>query len=124
MGELLILLAVLALIPAYIGHRKGNSFAVYWVAGVLIFPVALVWSIFEKDKRRRCPHCDEAVSEKASVCPHCQRDISPAADAAGSAPAEVERDSRHAGVVATARVRDLPGHHDDVAGREGFEDGS
>jgi hypothetical protein len=43
-GGLTVLVLVgflLGLIPATIAHRKGNSFAGYWLFGVVLFPFAL-----------------------------------------------------------------------------------
>jgi thiol:disulfide interchange protein len=47
---LLVILAFLGLIPAYIAHAKGRSFFDWWFFGFILFPVALPWSIFLKRK--------------------------------------------------------------------------
>lgn len=70
---------LLGLIPAFVARHKGDSFFTYWLFGALLWIVALPYTLFVlKDKRRRCPHCDETVRDAANVCPHCHRDVSAA----------------------------------------------
>lgn len=71
----IVVLLVIALLPALIAQRKGRSFWGFYVFGVLLWIVALPWAIFARDQRRRCPHCIKVVHPRASVCPHCQRDL-------------------------------------------------
>ena len=72
---LLIIGAVIGLIPAAIASRKGHSFFWWWVFGLLLFIVALPFSLLTKDMRPRCPECAEPVLAQASKCPHCQSEI-------------------------------------------------
>lgn len=82
------LLFVLAFIPAGIARHKGLSVAKWWIAGALVFPVALVAVLLEPTDRaaiiarkvrdegmRACPHCAEAILPAAKVCRYCGRDI-------------------------------------------------
>ncbi|MFM8321452.1 MAG: cytochrome c biogenesis CcdA family protein [Chloroflexota bacterium] len=52
LGRLLVIglavLAVLALIPAFIARQKGRSFLTWWLFGVTLFPVALPMALFVK----------------------------------------------------------------------------
>ena len=73
--EWLAVLAVLALIPALIAHRKGHSFAGFYVFGLILWIVALPVAIMAKDGRPHCPECAEVVKPEARVCPHCHSNI-------------------------------------------------
>lgn len=77
-----VVLALAALIPAFIAARKTptrqtGTFLTYYVFGLLLWIVAVpaaIWAV--KDERRRaCPHCAEPVRVEAVVCPHCKRDL-------------------------------------------------
>jgi hypothetical protein len=86
---LLVIDAILAVIPGYIGWRKGYSFFVGWLGSFFTSPlIAIPVLLFAYrrqevlDKRRmrdrneiKCPSCQEFVSANAIVCPHCRRDI-------------------------------------------------
>lgn len=69
---------VLGLVTGAIGRSKGESFFVWWLFGTFAFPLALIFVLISKDRRRRCPHCAETIRREAHVCPHCQRDLSAA----------------------------------------------
>lgn len=66
--------AVLALIPAYLAKQRGIGAVNYWVLGVLIWPAAML--IVLLNKRPRCPHCRHPVPPDASVCGSCSRELS------------------------------------------------
>jgi hypothetical protein len=72
---LLILLPLMALIPAFIAKHRGQGFWTFYVFGLLLWIVAVPVALFSKDKRRRCPHCVEVIHAQATACPHCQRDV-------------------------------------------------
>ena len=69
------LLVVAALIPAAIARHKGRSFATYYVFGLALWIVAVPYTLFMHDRRRRCAYCAEVVQPAAVVCPHCQSAI-------------------------------------------------
>ena len=48
-----VVLALLALIPAKIAAGKGRSFAIWYVFGLLLWIVALVAALIIKDERHR-----------------------------------------------------------------------
>jgi hypothetical protein len=75
----IVLLLIVALLPAWLAQRKGRSFGLWYVGGVLLWPLVLLEAIFMKDQSRRCPHCAESIRAEAHVCPHCQRDVEPEA---------------------------------------------
>lgn len=60
---LIIFALILALIPALITRRKAQGFWTLYVAGVLFWPVAMIWALLAKDKRVRCPECAEIEAE-------------------------------------------------------------
>lgn len=86
-GEMIIVLLVLAIIPAMIAHSKGRNFALWYLYGVAIliiaFPHSLLISKTEEKKKEEkkeqgyveCPFCKEPVKKGAVVCPHCRRDL-------------------------------------------------
>jgi hypothetical protein len=45
--------AALALVPAKIAQRKGRSFAIWYVLGLLVWIFAVVAALIIKDKRPR-----------------------------------------------------------------------
>lgn len=84
-GGLLVLVAVLALIPAWIASRKGLSGFWFWVISVFFLPLGVLLALIGKDARRKCPHCAEPIQPQATVCPHCQRELAiPGGDVAAS----------------------------------------
>lgn len=81
---ILIWVLILACIPAAIGKSKGDSFFVWWLYGVLLFPIALIHACTKnKDVKRieqnkiktdglkKCPMCAELVKMEAVKCKHC-----------------------------------------------------
>lgn len=74
----LIVVALLALIPAKIAERKGRSLGVWWLFGFVFLIIALPASLIIRDNRYgECPWCGENVRTTALVCPHCRRDVTP-----------------------------------------------
>ena len=61
MSGVLVLLPLMALIPAIIAKRRGLGFWTFYVFGLLLWIVAVPVALFSKDKRRRCRHCMEVV---------------------------------------------------------------
>lgn len=69
---------MLGLVPAVIARRKGHGFVSWWLAGTLIFVVALPLALIIKpneDTRRQCPMCRTWIDTQARVCPQCGRDV-------------------------------------------------
>ena len=88
MSAWLTLLFLAAFIPAGIAQHKGLSPLKWWIAGFLVFPVALITLLLEPPNRseivarkvrdegmRACPHCAEAILPAAKVCRYCGRDV-------------------------------------------------
>ena len=76
--ELVIVLALIGLLPAWIASRKGYNFLTWWIFGGLLFIIALPLALMMKPdagKRRQCPACLSWVDREASVCAHCGRDL-------------------------------------------------
>jgi hypothetical protein len=78
----IVVLAVIAFLPAWIAGRKGQGFWTYYVFGLLLWLVAVPVALLVKDKRRRCPACAEVVRPEATVCPHCRTPLTGAPAAA------------------------------------------
>lgn len=86
-SEMVVVLFVIALIPAFIAKSKGRNFALWYIYGLALFIVALVHSlIISKSAEQKqtelkeqgyteCPFCKEPVKVGAVVCPHCRRDL-------------------------------------------------
>ena len=72
---LVVLAGLLGLIPARIASRKGRSFAVWWIFGLLFWIIAFPASILVSDARPRCPRCAEPVRAEAAGCPHCGQEM-------------------------------------------------
>ena len=85
--DMVLVLLVLALIPAFIASNKGRSFALWYIYGVCLLIVAIPHSIIisktteQKDKELKsagyveCPYCKEPVKAGAVVCSHCRREL-------------------------------------------------
>jgi hypothetical protein len=85
--DMIILLFLLALIPAFIASNKGRSFILWYIYGVALLIVAIPHSLIisktqiQKDKElsasgyTECPFCKEPVKVGAIVCPHCRREL-------------------------------------------------
>ena len=80
-----VVLAMIMLLPANIAHRKGRSFSLFAVYGILLWIVAIIHSIMmssdkvkaEPDKYKSCPYCGETVLKVATKCKHCHEMLEP-----------------------------------------------
>lgn len=79
---------VFGVASARIWRRKGGSYDLAFLSGVLLGPFALAFVVLGtpsggagstglRPDMRECPHCREPMRRDASVCPHCQRDSEP-----------------------------------------------
>ena len=70
---------VLLLLPANIAHRKGRSFSLFAIYGILLWVAAIMHSIMMSSNKvktdpknyKACPYCGEAVLKVAKKCKHC-----------------------------------------------------
>lgn len=76
---------VMLLLPANIAHRKGRSFSLFAIYGILLWIVAIIHSIMmssdkvkaDPDKYKSCPYCGETVLKVATKCKHCHEMLEP-----------------------------------------------
>ena len=74
-----------------IAQGKGRGGCLWFVAGLVLGPIALlIASAISRDqvrldqqalrrgKRKPCPYCREAIDPSASICPHCRTALTPA----------------------------------------------
>ncbi len=109
-----ILASILGLLPAYIAQSKGRDFGVFWIYGVVLFPIALIHAAVmrpeegsrfaEHDRAvhgsRKCPFCAELIKREAIVCKHCGRDVK-------STAGEVQDQQPEAGAVEPTKPLNL-----------------
>lgn len=82
---MLMLLGILAFIPAKIAKNKGRKFILWYAYGIALWIFAMIHSIVIKpseesllsnsNKYKRCPFCAEIIKREAIVCKHCKRDL-------------------------------------------------
>lgn len=60
----LVILLILAFVPAKIAQKKGYSFAFYYIFGVLFFLFALIMSLIIKDRNEKHTFGDVETIEK------------------------------------------------------------
>ena len=75
--------SMMMLIPANIAHRKGRSFSLFAIYGILLWILAIIHSIMmssdkvkaDPDKYKSCLYCGETVLKVATKCKHCHEQI-------------------------------------------------
>jgi hypothetical protein len=71
-APILFISILLGLIPAFIARSRGRSFIIWWIVGALLPLIAIVISLFLKDKnKQQCNFCKEYIHRDAVVCPRC-----------------------------------------------------
>lgn len=81
-GILIILFGLIgSTVPGFIASSKGRSFFLWYLYGVLIFPVAVIHSLLLKPNEhtsgmRKCPSCASVISIDAKICPACRTNLS------------------------------------------------
>jgi hypothetical protein len=70
---IILVAVIIGVIPAIIARRKGRSFGLWYLYGVLVFIVALPHAILMSDHNRtRCSQCTELIRSEATICPYCR----------------------------------------------------
>jgi zinc-ribbon domain len=77
--EYLVIAFCFGLATAIIGKRKGSSFFIWFLIGVVLPLLGLVAVILyrvDKDEpERQCPNCHKALKLYVQVCPRCGTDL-------------------------------------------------
>lgn len=72
----LIILLILAYIPAHIAEKKGRSFTLWYIYAVALWIVAMIHCLIISDNNKiNCPFCQKSISKKALICPYCHSDL-------------------------------------------------
>lgn len=73
---LVIFWAIMGIAVSLVANSKGRDPAIWFIYGVLIWPIALVHILVSvPGDRKPCPFCAELVKIQAKVCPHCRNDL-------------------------------------------------
>lgn len=76
----LIVLAMLAVIPAFVAESRGRSFVAWYFYGFFLWIVAVIHAAclrpnavaLRNQGLEQCPFCREWMAGDALVCPHCR----------------------------------------------------
>ena len=103
MATFALLYLLASLVPAWLAHRTGRDFALWWLYGFLLLIVALPHALLlapdetRLDERlgrrgyRHCPCCAEPIRMAVTVCRACGRDVPTLAATAGPPLTDTDR---------------------------------
>lgn len=79
MELLIIVLGLLACIPAKIAMEKGRSFLPWFIYGFFLWLIALIHSLCIKpngkaEGYKECKYCKSAIHELATACKFCTKE--------------------------------------------------
>lgn len=82
--ELFVFWLIMAVVVAFVANSKGKSGGLWFLYGLVIWPIALIHAIVtpkepeaverqqQSEGKMRCPNCADWVYKQAKTCPHCQ----------------------------------------------------
>lgn len=77
--EFLIIPIFFGVLTGWVGHRKGSSFFIWFLAGFILPLIGLIAAFASRneneDPRRECPNCNKILPISAQVCTRCGEDL-------------------------------------------------
>jgi hypothetical protein len=71
--EFLFIWAIFGLISALIANGRGGNGCAWFLLGMLLGPLAIIFVLFATGKK--CPKCQSRIHEKAVRCSKCGTDL-------------------------------------------------
>ncbi len=61
---------------AYLAYRKGRNAYLWFLLGLLFWPI-VIWIVLflPRVEPRRCPFCGDLIGESEEICSRCRADL-------------------------------------------------